>query len=61
MHYDLATLFGVDVENFYQADGVLRPTIEAIDRQLTICFSTEEDDLERISQEFATFSHNLKI
>jgi hypothetical protein len=58
MHYDLAALYGVNVENFDQADGVLWPTIEAIDRVLMISFSTEEDDLERRSGEFAQFSHH---
>jgi len=58
MHYDLCAVYGVSVENFFQVNGVLWPTIEAIDRHLMISFSTNEEDLEKISQEFAAFSHN---
>ncbi len=47
------------MSNFFQDDGVLWPTLEVIDKVLTIGFPlNDQKALERISKDFAQFSHN---
>lgn len=55
-HHDIAHLFGVSVDNFFQANGVLWPTIEAIDQYLKIEFPTNEPELQNIANGFAKYT-----
>lgn len=56
-YLDICALFGLDATNFFAKHYVLWPTIDAIDRKLSLGLSLNADSLKRTSDEFAAFSH----
>jgi hypothetical protein len=55
---DISFAFGVSSSNFYQHDGVLWPTLAAINDALTIGFPLNDPvTLDRMAKGFAKCSH----
>jgi hypothetical protein len=56
-YLDICALFGLDPNNFFSKHYVLWPTIDAIDRAVSLGLSLNPDTLKETSAEFAKFSH----
>jgi hypothetical protein len=58
IHHDICDLFGLSPQNFFHKDGPLWPTIEAINEELVLGFPMDEQELDKISEGFARYSHD---